>query len=315
MLGMVPGQPLCWAALLLLLQPPPSVSAERWISTLSGDYLMLDSTCSSRETDGPSGLRIGVLRQPGADLPSSEPNLMIALGGGGHTRESYEDLAARVYQRILPDCVTTGREPRVSLHPQRSPSVPRPDISPHPCAVASERPWVVVGAAVTTPGESFATPEGCKRLVQLARSLQGRWNTTRPVHLAGASAGGIAALECVAQHPKMFASATAFAGFLESADEDGAIAELPRSGAPAVSSRALAAAALRGKPVRIYVGDNDRLFHELAEEQFGEGGTVMSPDGCGGTIVRVLRGVGHELLSELDLVDLCSWMAALAQTP
>ena len=43
-----------------------------------------------------------------------------------------------------------------------------------------------------------------------------------------------------------------------------------------------ATAALRGKPVRIYVGDKDSLFHELAQEQFGHSGTVMSPSGCGG---------------------------------
>jgi hypothetical protein len=63
--------------------------------------------------------------------------------------------------------------------------------------------------------------------------------------------------------------------------------------------------------VRIYVGDKDSLFHELAQEQFGHSGTVMSPSGCGGEIVRVLQGVGHELLSELELTDVCGWMSAL----
>ena len=282
----------------------PWVSAERWVSTLSGDYLMVDSRCSTREIDGPSGLRIGVLRQVGTGAPLSQPNLMISLGGGGHTREAYEDLAARVFERLLPDCIETRRLPREALTPQRLVAdVSRPDLSPHPCAgmTADRAPWVIVGAAAS-PGQSFATVKGCLRLVQLARSMQARWNTTRPVHLAGVSAGGIATLECLVQHNDVFASATAFAGFLESADLDGQ---------PGERSRARALTSLRGKPVRIYVGDEDDLFHELAEEQFGDKGTVMTPSSCGGEIVRVLRGVGHELLSELDLSDLCGWMSTL----
>jgi pimeloyl-ACP methyl ester carboxylesterase len=294
----------CCAAFL----PAPWVAAERWVSTLSGDYLMVDSRCSTREIDGPSGLRIGVLRQAGAETPLNQPNLMISLGGGGHTREAYEDLAARVFERILPDCINTGRAPRKPLSPQRLVAdASMPDLSPHPCGMTGDKsPWIVVGAAAA-PGQSFATIEGCARLMQLAQSMQARWNTTIPVHLAGVSAGGIAALECLVQHSDVFASATAFAGFLESADLDGQVGE---------RSRARALASLRGKPVRIYVGDEDDLFHDLAEEQFGDEGTVMSPSavhpsGCGNEIVRVLHGVGHELLSELDLSDMCAWMSTL----
>jgi hypothetical protein len=286
---------ICWAAFLLSW-----AASERWVSTLSGDYLMLDSRCSTRETDELSGLRIGVLRQVAADTPLGQPNLMILLGGGGHTREAYEDVAARVFERLLPDCIDAGRAPRMPLTPQHSRTdIPRPDLSPRPCA--TERPWVVVGAAAA-PGQSFATAEGCAHLVQLASSLQARWNTTKPLHLTGVSAGGIATLECAVQHSDVFASATAFAGFLDSADMDGEAGQ---------RSRARATAALRGKPVRIYVGDKDSLFHELAQEQFGHSGTVMSPSGCGGEIVRVLQGVGHELLSELELTDVCDWMSAL----
>ena len=286
---------ICWATFLLSW-----VAAERWVSTLSGDYLMLDSRCSTRETDELSGLRIGVLRQVAADTSLNQPNLMILLGGGGHTREAYEDLAARVYERLLPDCIDAGRAPRMSLTPQRSRiELARPDLSPRPCA--TERPWVVVGAAAA-PGQSFATFEGCAKLVQLARSLQARWNTTKSVHLTGVSAGGIAALECLVQHSNVFASATAFAGFLDSADMDGEAGQ---------RYRARATAALHGKPVRIYVGDQDNLFRELAQEQFGHGGTVMSPSGCSDEIVRVLEGVGHELLSEVELTDVCGWMSAL----
>jgi hypothetical protein len=175
---------ICWTAFLLSW-----AASERWVSTLSGDYLMLDSRCSTRETDELSGLRIGVLRQVAADTPLGQPNLMILLGGGGHTREAYEDVAARVFERLLPDCIDAGRAPRMPLTPQHSRSdVPRPDLSPRPCA--TERPWVVVGAAAA-PGQSFATAEGCAHLVQLARSLQARWNTTKPVHLTGVSAGGM----------------------------------------------------------------------------------------------------------------------------
>ena len=70
-------------------------------------------------------------------------------------------------------------------------------------------------------------------------------------------------------------------------------------------------AALHGKPVRIYVGDKDSFFREMAEEQFGHGGTVMSPSQCGSEIVHLLLGVGHEQLSGLELNDMCDWMSTL----
>ena len=106
------------------------------------------------------------------------------------------------------------------------------------------------------------------------------------------SAGGIAALECAARHD-VFASATAFSGFLESAETE----------PPQHWQLARLAATLRRKPLRIYVGDQDELFHSLATEQFGvAGGTVVSgrPE-----IVRVIVGAGHELFPDLNLGACC----------
>ena len=287
------GFALLWGAAAVALLPP--LGAERRVTTLSGDYLMLDSRCSTSETDLATGLRIGVLRQ--APSQASGPNLMIALGGGGHTWEAWEDLASRVFERVLP-CDDSGREPRLSLGRQHS--LPRPDITAFACYPApgpAQRPWVVVGAAARA-GQSFATVEGCLQLVQLARSIQTRYNTTSAVHLSGASAGGIAALECAARHSEVFASVTAFAGFMETTDAAGTIGQ---------TARGRATAAFRHKPVRIYVGDRDDLFHGLAEEQFGPAGNIRADSDT----VRVLPGVGHEVFADLDLADLCSWMQAL----
>eukprot|EP01051_Picozoa_sp_SAG22_P013308 SAG22_NODE_1475_length_4330_cov_2.543134_2_plen_330_part_00 len=294
----------------LLLAAPPARS-ERWVTTLSGPYLMLDSRCSSREVDAAgSGLGIGVVRavsplpaqQAAAAAAAQHPHLMLAVGGGGHTREAWEDLAARVFERVLP-CQSSRRAPRQSLvQSPPSPLPPRPNVTAHACS-ADAAPWVVVGA-VAPKQASLATPEGCGRLARLAESMLSRWSNrtglgggTGTVHLAGGSAGGIAALECAARHD-VFASATAFAGFLESAES---------AGPPQL---ARLAAALQRKPLRIFVGDADDLFFAMAGEQFGaRGGTVVSgrPE-----IVRVISGAGHELLPDLDMGELCAWMRTLA---
>jgi hypothetical protein len=196
--------------LLLLCVPAGS---ERWASTLSGSYLMLDSRCSNREVDGDgSRLGIGVVSPP---APAPSAHLMMAVGGGGHTREAWEDLASRVFECVLP-CQSSGREPWQSLTQQQPSSAPqnRPDVTPHACR-ADAAQWVVVGA-VAPKKASFATPEGCESLAELAQSMLARFGGSFGgiVHLAGGSAGGITALECAARH-NVFASATAFFWFPE----------------------------------------------------------------------------------------------------
>jgi pimeloyl-ACP methyl ester carboxylesterase len=193
---------------------------------------------------------------------------MLAIGGAGHSWAAWEDFAARVWERVLPCSRNPRADSRLSLAAPLRAGERRPDVAAQLCAENGDD-WVVFGVAAPKM-VSLATADGCEQVAAAAVQILRRLNSTRgTVHLSGASAGGIATLECVARHPAVFASATAFAGFVESVEQEEDEAEAARL-------RAAAGRALQGKPVRVYVGADDELFHEIAVEQFGADGTVRA---------------------------------------